>query len=233
MTDAWIIKAQNGHTQREVVPFLATGRSPSQVSAAESPDNKAETVSAPTLLEQLAARDAEIARHEQALAAAFADGERAGRQAAEDEFQDSRAEALEALADGLREAGAELQAAFDSFDALALLVATEAVDNLMGDAAQYRSILKQAIEAQINQLRDATLLKIAVSRLDFPDTNEVVELEKSLGDSAQKLTVEDRLDAGQVHIKLVIGSVELGLKEQWSGLKQLLAGHANGCDVAA
>lgn len=175
------------------------------------------------LKDMLALRDAEIAGHADALTKAFADGEEAGRFAAREEFEDSRAEALSLLEDGIVHAAAVLADALKSFETLALQAAMQALQILVDDVGDYRKLLRAAIAQQVAALESETIIAITVSRSDFPDSSELAALEAQLVGPKRTLTLSDEMDAGSCHIALKLGTIEFDMRRSWDEISAILS----------
>ena len=222
-----VIKARQADKANEIRPFLLDTDGLAELSGSEIRSASriaADPVPAKikALQDELAARDRAIADHELALTAAYTDGEAAGRIAAEDEFNEDRSDALEALKDSLSTSQVDFGKALKGFETLALLVAVEAVEKLLGDGAHYREALAKLIAHQVGKIDSASIVSIDVSRDDFPDTREVAAIEKTIGGERDKLSVVDSLEAGACRIKLNVGAIEIGFGQQWGALKDLL-----------
>ncbi len=217
MTSEAIIRAENSSGQALVQPFLFRGDHQKDMMAA-SPTRSVIV----ELMETLALRDADIASHEDALAAAYAHGEESGRAAAQDALEEDRDAALATLKAGVLSARETLAHAMKGFEALAILVATEAVDKLTGNPDHYRSMLTDAIAMQVRNVTDAGIISVTVSRHDFPDPSEIVDLKTSLGAAREMLCVSDDLDRGACNIELALGMGEVSLPRQWDAMKTLL-----------
>lgn len=228
MSGGTIIRAGSDNEQVAVRSFFSAQTHRAEASKAADVATEAEPVQKRSamveLIETVALRDAEISKHEEALSAAWAEGEAAGRAAAEEAFEDDRDAALSALKHGIEAAGKDLSRALEGFETLALLVAVEAVEKLTGNAKQYRKVLTDAIKTQVSELQSSTVVSITVARSDFPDTREVAPLSQSLGIEAIKVIVSDDLDASECRIKLLLGQAEINLLGQWDDLKQRLTG---------
>lgn len=176
------------------------------------------------LMETLALRDAEIVGHADALKKAYDEGEEAGRFAARDEFDDSRAEALSLLADGIAKASRVLADALKGFETLALQAAIQALQVLVDDVGDYRKLLAAAIAQQVSELESETIIAITVSRSDFPSSSELAELESQLGGPKRALKLSDEMDAGSCHIALKLGTIEFDMRRSWDEISAILSG---------
>jgi hypothetical protein len=237
MSGGTIIRAGSDNEQVSVRSFSSVQRHRAEASKAEDVAVEAEPVQKRSamveLIETVALRDAEISKHEEALSAAWAEGEAAGRAAAEDALEDDRDAALSALKHGIELAGKDFSRSLEGFEPLALLVAVEAVEKLTGDAKQYRRMLTDAIKTRVGEFQSAAVVSIIVAHIDFPDTREVVALEQSLGIEAIKVSVSDELDASECRIKLLLGQAEINLLGQWDDLKHCLSDLSQSNDATA
>lgn len=180
------------------------------------------------LMAKLAERDLQIAEHVEALAKAFAEGEDAGRSAAENDFEDSRAEALAALEKGMIAAREDFAASLEKFEQLAVQVALEALEILVDDKEAFSAILRSAISRQLSAIDAATIVSVTVSRSDFPDSRELSELEAALSAPASSLRLSDDLPVGNCRIALKVGTVELDLARSWREISGILSESGGG-----
>lgn len=221
-----LIRARDTADGPLVQSFLMLGKPGNLATSNAVPQQvapSAEALLIAELREALADRDGKIADHDDALAAAYAKGESAGRSMAEEEFEDSRAEALAALEAGLAAAREQFAEALSGLEALSIAVAVEAVEQLFGDAAKHREFMMQAITTQLDRLRDEAIVAISVSRSDFPDTREIAALAEAVGDHAGSLIARDDLATGECVIALRLGKVEMSSQRQWSDIKTALS----------
>lgn len=168
--------------------------------------------------------------HEKALAEAYAEGEAAGRVLAEAEFNEDRQAALDLLEQGLNDARAEFAGALASAEGLAALIAREALNKMFGDCGSRQQIVLDLIKHQFAQIERGGVVRVEVSRDDFPDTSEVARLAAQLGLRADALRVSDELSRGDCRVKLRLGSMDIGLSRQWEKISEALSEMA-GTDV--
>lgn len=189
-----------------------------------TPPQKSET---DELREMLAVRDAEIARHAEAVKAAYAEGEEAGRFAAVEEFEESRDQALAMLSSAIVDARTDLSNALAGFEDLATQVALEALQILVADAGDYRKLLATAIAQRVAALASESIIAITVSRMDFPDSRELADLEAQLGSPKASLKLSDDMEAGCCQIALKVGSLEFDLNRSWNEIADILSTRTN------
>lgn len=231
MSRSPLIRARDTADSPTVQPFLMPGNSRKSATNKTIPQQiapSAEALLIAELRDALVMRDSEIADHAGALTAAYAKGEAAGRSAAEDEFEDSRADALATLEAGLAAAREQFAEALSGFEPLAIAVAVETVEQIFGDAAKHRELMVQAIAIQLDRLRDEAIVAISVSRIDFPDTREIAALSAAVGDRAGTLAARDDLPAGECVIALQLGKVELSSRRHWADIQAALASLSDG-----
>lgn len=175
------------------------------------------------LAERLALCEAATASHATALEKAFADGEKAGKAAAEDVMEERREAALSMLAQALESARKDLGEALVGFESLALQAALEALNVLTGDPENYRNILAAAIRKQVSELDAQSIVTMTVSRSDFPDSRELGDIESDLGAATGSLRLSDEMESGHCRIELKIGAVELDMKRSLADIAEVLA----------
>ena len=180
----------------------------------------------------LAEKEAEIAVLGETVGHARAEGEDAGRLAAEQAFEDDRQEALRLLADGIARAQEGLGDFVERAEALALLFTRAIVDKLFGEDADRQRIVGDLLRHQIAQIERHSLVAIEVSRLDFPDTREVAELAARLQLDPTALRVDEGIDAGACRMRLKLGILEVGPDRQWQAVRDMLDGLAGAPDFA-
>ena len=167
--------------------------------------------------------EAEIAAHNDALAKAYAEGEEAGRVAMEAEIENDRAAALELLAGGVECAKTALDRALGNYESIALVVAQTALDKIFGNTENRKAMVADLIRHQFRQIGQDSFVSLEVSRADFPNTQEVAELATSLLIAPDRVRVSDDMMAGNCNMRMRLGTLEIGLGQQWGSLRSLLA----------
>ncbi|MFA7603944.1 MAG: hypothetical protein WCY29_13120 [Novosphingobium sp.] len=176
-------------------------------------------------------KEAEIAGLHKAVLAARKEGEDSGRLAMECELEESRERALELLRNGIGKALEALSDLGERAELLALLLARTAIEKLFGEESARQSIVADLIRHQVRQIDKRSILGVEVSRLDFPDTNEVAGLAAGLNIDPKAVAVSDDLGAGGCRMKLRLGMLDIGLDQQWGALRDLfdVVGGAGEC----
>jgi flagellar biosynthesis/type III secretory pathway protein FliH len=171
----------------------------------------------------LAAKDAELVAqakvHDQALAAARAEGHAAGLRAAVS--QD--AERLAHLEAGLDRALALLQGHLAGVEQLAVAVSTACLDKIFGEASAAGEAVQITLRGQLTKLDTSSVLHVRVAASDFPDAEALAQLGQALGYSGLDLRGDPRLAPGDCTIKLKLGEIEIGPGQQWRQLRSMLS----------
>lgn len=174
--------------------------------------------------------EANITEHDALVKKAFNDGFAKGREAAQEDFEDNRDRALEALNAGLADANAALKEALGTFEDHALSLAAEAMGKLAGDPDAFRQILSSAIRHQLAKLGEAAVLSVIVSRSDFPDSRELSQVNSGLSVFENRISVSDELPQGCCKIDLFVGTAEIDINRTWTQIRQILRERETGQD---
>jgi flagellar biosynthesis/type III secretory pathway protein FliH len=175
------------------------------------------------LSRELAQRGVEVEKLRGDVRRAYRDGEDEGRKLGLKAADEGRAARLAALEKGLQDAIGAFSAELSSLERLAALLAREALAKILGDPTQYVPVLSEAIRHQIEQLESQSIIRILVSREDFADPHELAELVSAIGRSDIDVNVSDELKAGECRFKLTLGSIEVGVRQQWERLSAALS----------
>jgi flagellar biosynthesis/type III secretory pathway protein FliH len=130
-----------------------------------------------------------VVSHEAALKQAYDEGHSAGYNTAELDIEDSRKNALERLSAGIEIANADLHTSLARFENYALQAAAQALETLIDAPDLYTQIIGGMITRQVEELGKATIITITVSRSDFPDSRELMEIAPILSDVETKIAL--------------------------------------------
>jgi type III secretion protein L len=213
-----VIKVGSAREAEVVTPYAPT--IPHRTIEAPPPDQRQEELD--KLHALLAERDAALEELKSQIAKARIEGEESGRIAAELAAEDSRAKALELLGKGIEEAREALADGRERMEALALLIARNALDKLFGDDRERKAAIGDLVMRQLSTIERQMLLQIEVSRLDFPDTGELAALAHELGLAAQYISADSDLPAGACRMQLRVGTLDVGVDQQWGAIRGLL-----------
>ncbi|HEX8527298.1 hypothetical protein [Allosphingosinicella sp.] len=150
---------------------------------------------------------------------AFGEGEAKGREEGLRQAEDDSAERRQALAESAARATELYASELQSMERLAALLAATALERLLGESDGRDERLYRLVRNQVQQLDDRALVRISVSEQDFPDSGALAELGASLPGRPCEIAASDRLGAGDVSLKLALGTLEVGLSQQWSALE--------------
>lgn len=168
----------------------------------------------------LAEAEARIVKLRAGVLQAHRDGLAEGRADERAQAQDQRDQRLALLNAGVDRAGAALGATLEGLERLALRLALEAVDKILGDPQQALEILARTIRRQVDTVEARVLVSVSVSLADFPDAAELAALEHAVARPGLSLTASRDLEPGACEMRLRLGTVEIGPRLQWSRLAQ-------------
>lgn len=163
-----------------------------------------------------------IDRLEAEAGKAFEAGRAAGFEAGLREGDNLRTESLAALRAGIDGALEACRGDMTALKRLAILVARESLARLVGDDVQRQSLVTTLLDQQLNALEWAAVVRIEVSSHDFPDSDALQALAASITSPAIDIVTETSLAAGGCRIRLRLGSLDVGIDQQWRGLHALL-----------
>jgi flagellar biosynthesis/type III secretory pathway protein FliH len=165
-------------------------------------------------------RQAEIDNLKQAIEEAWHDGEAQGRKAGFLEGSQYAEKAIAALTKGVSQACESLASDVENLERLALLVAEEALQRVLGPEADQKTLIAQIVVRQIEQLGAQAVLIVEVSGEDFapPHLVEMRERHPSI-----EFRTADEVARGGCRMKLRLGSLEVGPHQQWGAIKAELS----------
>jgi len=105
---------------------------------------------------------------------------------------------------------------------LAALVARECLDQIFGNADDRVDQLCRIIRHQIVGIEAQALIRVDVSRSDFGEDAELDRLVAAIDGRNVEVRATDELDAGACQIKLVLGTLSVGIDQQWGRLRSML-----------
>ncbi len=161
--------------------------------------------------------EAAAAASVKAIQDARTEGRDEGKQSAE--RQD--VERLDALRSAIDDAVATFDEQLAGAERLAALMARECLDRILGSAEKQSDLLRQIIAHQRNQIEADSLISIDLSPCDFPDLSDLTELEP-IGGAPLSLTQNSSLKSGEIVIRLKLGSLVVGLDQQWGSMRKTL-----------
>lgn len=222
-----VIKLGSARYAEAVTPYA----SPPSIGPADTAPSDPHREEVQKLRALLAERDAELEELRAEVDKARVEGEAAGRIAAEAEVEDSREKALELLRNGIEHAGAAVADCQGQMEVLALMIARTALDKLFGDDSGRRAAVTELVVRQLRSIERQTLLQVEVSRLDFPNTDELADLAGQIGVAVDDICANAGLAPGACRMRLRVGTLEVGLDEQWGAIRNLLDDLASSADA--
>lgn len=153
---------------------------------------------------------------------AFGKGEAEGRAAGRHEAEDTSAKALALLEGGVGRAVAEVARALESLERLAPELARQALAGVLGETDDRAGLVAAIVRRQLKTLETQAILHISVSTADFGDGTALSDLSRSLGANQVDLRVDGALKSGDCRIRLRLGTLDVGLDQQWGRLSALL-----------
>jgi type III secretion protein L len=154
---------------------------------------------------------------------AFEQGKEEGRGAGFSQAEDRQAERLSLLEAGIRAAQAKFSDSMTSLDRLSVVLAQDCLEIILGSGADRADLVRRIIAAQVGHVEKSMLLEIEVSHEDFPDSESLAALSRKLGLPADMLAADRGLVSGDCMINLRLGRMNVGVRQQWGALKDLLS----------
>lgn len=167
-------------------------------------------------------KDAEIAKLLEAIESAYKDGESDGRKAAREAAEDERETLLAALDDAANKAVEAMRVDMASLERLAVLLAIESLNKILGEPGAFADIAPRLIQNQMARLDPLSVVRMQVSPADFPDDARLAALAAGIGHPGLEIIAADDLKSGDCRINLVLGTLDVGLNQQWGQLRAVL-----------
>jgi flagellar biosynthesis/type III secretory pathway protein FliH len=155
------------------------------------------------------------------------DGEKLGRSRGLAAAEDRQAERLKAIENGIRTALTDFNGSLASLERLAVLVARDCLQMMLGDPGQRMDLLCDMIRLQMSQIEQASLLGVEVSQEDFPATEDLAAVAKRIDPQLISLFSSASIPAGACVMRLRLGSIHVGIDQQWGALDSLLGDMAS------
>ena len=153
---------------------------------------------------------------------AFHKGEAQGRDAGRREAEDQGAKSLVLLESGIERALVTLVDALSGLERLAPLLARQALASVFGESDHRAELVGAIVHQQMKAVEARGILHIEVSATDFSDEAALTALADSLGSYDTKVYAYSALKSGDCRIKLRLGTLEVGLDQQWGRLQSML-----------
>jgi type III secretion protein L len=109
----------------------------------------------------------------------------------------------------------------ESLESLAVALACEAVEQILGDSSDECDILARALGRQLTLLGREAVLAVHVSASDF-DEAAVPLLESRSGATGINIVRNPGLRSGECRIDLKLGHLDIGPRSQWQAMRRHL-----------
>lgn len=214
-----VIKAAEGPA------FARAWPSPAPASRADQAATM-ELAAAQAHVDELAAAvergQSEIERLRQDIGRAYREGEAEGRRAGSRDADQRIEERILALEAGIAAAQARFNADLAGLERLAALVASAALSRVLGDPGAQADLVRRIVTRQVEGLRALGRLQIEVSAQDFSESAQISDLSLKLRRDGLEIRACKDLPSGGCRIRLALGTLDVGVDQQWSRLKETL-----------
>ncbi len=167
-------------------------------------------------------RDATIQELRDARAQAFTDGEVEGIAAGLQQASDRQVERLALLDAAIRDSQSILSNGVAGLDRLAAELARDCLDKIFADPDHQAARVTEILAAQLCSIEKSMLVRIEVSRVDFPDDEALAALAAKHELFRTTVTATTALPTGGCVLTLRLGQMEIGLDRQWASLRDVL-----------
>jgi flagellar biosynthesis/type III secretory pathway protein FliH len=164
-------------------------------------------------------RDAAIEALHLDVGHALEKGKKEGHATGLAEAADQQEKRLAALGVATKQAGEKLSTALTALDRLAVALARECLDKILGDPAYRAEQVEAAIRTQIEKIDKKMLVGIEVSPKDFAS---IEDLASHLHLPAVCVSATTDIPSGGCIMRLKLGHLVVGAMQQWSVLSQTL-----------
>jgi flagellar biosynthesis/type III secretory pathway protein FliH len=173
----------------------------------------------------MAERDARIAALGSKCEEARREGEASGYARGKKDADDLGAEALALVGKGIDAAVGRMRKELRALEPLAALLAEKSLSMMMGDAGRHGELVGAILRAQLAKLEARAILRVEVSAENFADAEALRALALP---SDVELCATEKLKSGECRIRLMLGTLEVGVPQQWTRLSAALTELAPG-----
>jgi len=175
-----------------------------------------------TLRQRLAQQEAQASDLRDEAQSAFEKGEARGREAGLREAADQEALRLARLETGIEHAQATFKQALAGLEHLAPALAEAGLAAVLGSPDDRASLVSAIIRQRLKALETRSIMHIEVSAADFADDQALDALGGTLGSLGPLVQTSVALKSGACRIRLKLGTLDVGLDQQWRRLGALL-----------
>lgn len=153
---------------------------------------------------------------------AVTEAREAGRKQGLAEAGTREAERLQLLERNLTTARLELSATLPALERLAVLLARDCLEMILGEAESRADLLCAIIRTQLGRIERAAVLRVTLSTADFPDGEALQQFAARSAAPEICFAPDATLPAGGCRISLRLGEIEVGLDRQWPAMRAFL-----------
>jgi flagellar biosynthesis/type III secretory pathway protein FliH len=171
------------------------------------------------LTADLAGRDEAIACLTDEIARALETGRAEGREAGREEAEDRNAELLATVESAADRALARFTDQLEAMERLALLVAQTCLDRMLLASDDRSRIVADLIRGQVAALNDGAAVRVQVSARDFCSPDALMPVAAAAASRKCEITASAALESGDCMIALQLGTLDVGIDQQWGALR--------------
>jgi flagellar biosynthesis/type III secretory pathway protein FliH len=175
-----------------------------------------------SLTVELASRDDAIARLKDEAERAFETGEAQGREAGRQEAEDRNADMLATIEGAAAQAVVRFADQLEAMERLALLVAQTCLDRMLLASEERSRIVGDLIRGQVAALKEGAAVRIQVSARDFGSPDALAQAGAAVASPGCEMIASEAFDSGDCVVALRLGTLEIGLNQQWGALRSEL-----------
>ena len=171
---------------------------------------------------RLEQRDVQLSDLRAEVKSAFETGEAKGREAGLREATVQDAQRLARLEAGIDQALAAFKQSLAGLERLAPALAHEAIAGILGELDARPALVAAIVRNQMKAVDARSVIHIEVSAADFTDDQALEALDGTFGTAGPVVHASVALKSGDCRIKLKLGTLDVGLDQQWGRLGALL-----------
>lgn len=171
---------------------------------------------------RLKQKDAEISDLRSQIQGAFQKGEAQGRDAGIREAADHGTKLETKLEGGIAAALKAFTLSLSSIERLAPALARQGLASILENSEHRSGLVSDIIQRQLKIIETDTIVHIEVSAVDFADDAALTDLGKVVGDQRLSVRALSNLKSGDCRIKMTLGTLEVGVNQQWGRLSAIL-----------
>lgn len=186
---------------------------------ATDPERERLAAEVEALTAELAGRDDAIASLKEDVARALEAGKAEGREAGREEVEDRNAELLATIESAAGQALARFADQLGEMERLALLVAQTCLDRMLLASEDRSRIVGDLIRGQVAALNEGAAIRIQVSARDFGSPDALGQIAAAAASRSCEIAASEALDSGDCRIALQLGTLDIGLNQQWGAIR--------------